>query len=108
MASHLFCDGVTRRDFLRVGALAGIYTFDMSTVLVAKTWEAAYWSAQCALTAVRLVRDGERAAFALCRPPGHHAHADMGGGYCFVNNAAVAPHASLFDERFTVDLVFRF
>jgi acetoin utilization deacetylase AcuC-like enzyme len=74
----------------KVGALAGIYTFDMSTVLVAKTWEAAYWSAQCALTAARLVRDGERVAFALCRPPGHHAHADMGGGYCFVNNAAVA------------------
>ncbi len=74
----------------RVGALAGLYTFDMSTVIVEHTWDAAYWSAQCALTAAKLVQAGERAAFALCRPPGHHAHTDMGGGYCFVNNAAVA------------------
>jgi acetoin utilization deacetylase AcuC-like enzyme len=84
----------------KIGALAGIYTFDMSTVIVEHTWPAAYWSAQCALTAARLVRDGERAAFTLCRPPGHHAHANMGGGYCFINNAAVAaewllPHPPL-------------
>jgi acetoin utilization deacetylase AcuC-like enzyme len=94
-------DGVYPDTFFRPGfmhrpenivALAGLYAFDMSTVLVAQTWEAAYWSAQCALTAARLVRDGERAAFALCRPPGHHAHADVGGGYCFVNNVAVAAH----------------
>jgi acetoin utilization deacetylase AcuC-like enzyme len=74
----------------KIGALAGLYTFDMSTVIVENTWQAAYRSAQCALTAARIVRDGERAAFALCRPPGHHAHADMGGGYCFLNNAAIA------------------
>lgn len=74
----------------KIGAMAGLYTFDMSTVIVEQTWPAAYWSAQCALTAAKLVRDGERAAFALCRPPGHHAHANMGGGYCFINNAAVA------------------
>jgi acetoin utilization deacetylase AcuC-like enzyme len=76
----------------KAGALAGIYTFDMSTVLVAKTWESAFWSAQGALTAAKQVRDGARSAFSLCRPPGHHAHADMGGGYCFVNNVAVAAH----------------
>ncbi len=74
----------------KIGALAGLYTFDMSTVIVERTWDAAYWSAQCALAAAKLVRDGERAAFALCRPPGHHAHKDMGGGYCFINNVAVA------------------
>ena len=74
----------------KIGALAGLYTFDMSTVIVEHTWQAAYWSAQCALTAAKRVREGERAAFALCRPPGHHAHANMGGGYCFVNNAAGA------------------
>lgn len=74
----------------KIGALAGLYTFDMSTVIVEQTWPAAYWSAQCALTAAHLVRDGAQAAFALCRPPGHHAHANLGGGYCFINNAAVA------------------
>jgi acetoin utilization deacetylase AcuC-like enzyme len=92
-------DGVYPDTFFKPGflhrptkivALAGLYTFDMSTVIVEKTWDAAYWSAQCALTAAKLVHEGERAAFALCRPPGHHAHADMGGGYCFINNAAVA------------------
>lgn len=74
----------------RIVGLAGLYTFDMSTVIVEGTWQAAYWSAQSALTTAQLVRDGERAAFALCRPPGHHAHAAMGGGYCFLNNAAIA------------------
>lgn len=91
-----FKPGFTHRP-TKIGALAGLYAFDMSTVIVASTWEAAYWSAQSALTAARRVREGERgmavreaAAFALCRPPGHHAHAAMGGGYCFLNNAAIA------------------
>jgi len=42
------------------------------------------------VTAADLVAGGERAAFALCRPPGHHAASDMYGGYCFLNNAAIA------------------
>ena len=50
-------------------------------------------SAATALTAQKLVANGERAAFALCRPPGHHAHHDMYGGYCFLNNAAIAAQA---------------
>lgn len=83
----------------KIGALAGLYTFDLSTVIVEQTWEAAYWSAQCALSAAKIVRDGERAAFALCRPPGHHAHANLGGGYCFINNAAVAAEFLLPSPR---------
>ncbi len=43
-----------------------------------------------ALTAAGLVHGGERAAFALCRPPGHHAMSRFAGGYCYINNAAVA------------------
>lgn len=73
-----------------IGGQAGLYAFDLSTPITASTWSAAYWSAQSALTAARLVRDGAPAAFALCRPPGHHAHADLCGGYCFLNNAAIA------------------
>lgn len=39
----------------------------------------------------RRSRDGRRAfAYALCRPPGHHAFADVAGGFCFINNSAVA------------------
>lgn len=72
-----------------VGGQAGLYAFDLSAPITADTWQAAYWSAQSALTAARLVRDGASAAFALCRPPGHHAHADLCGGYCFLNNAAI-------------------
>jgi acetoin utilization deacetylase AcuC-like enzyme len=72
----------------------GYYAFGHSTPILAGTWEAAYWSAQCALTAADLVRDAERTspavAYALCRPPGHHAAADLYGGYCYLNNAAIA------------------
>jgi acetoin utilization deacetylase AcuC-like enzyme len=74
----------------RPAGLAGYYCMDLTAIIVAGTWEAAYHSAQCALTAARQVHTGERAAFALCRPPGHHAHADLCGGYCFLNNAAIA------------------
>jgi acetoin utilization deacetylase AcuC-like enzyme len=74
----------------RVDALLGQHSFDTSTPIGEGTWEAAYWSAQTALAAVDSVRAGERAAFALCRPPGHHAGADYLGGYCYLSNAAIA------------------
>ncbi len=74
----------------KLSALAGYYAFDLTAIIVAGTWEAAYDSAQCALTAAHTVSLEGGAAFALCRPPGHHAHADLCGGYCFLNNAAIA------------------
>src|SRR5947208_3258689 len=46
-----------------------------------------------ALTTVDLVLGGERAAYGLCRPPGHHAARSMYGGYCYFNNAAIAAEA---------------
>lgn len=70
--------------------LRGYYGFGSGTPVMAGTWEAAYWSAQCALTAAQMVIDGEQAVYALCRPPGHHAAADLYGGSCFLNNAAIA------------------
>ena len=66
------------------------YCIDAGTPITATTWPAALAAAQCALTAAELIIKGERAAFALCRPPGHHAGADHYGGYCFLNNAAIA------------------
>ncbi len=67
------------------------YSFDAGTPITAGTWKAATASVNVALTgAQRLRADGERAVFALCRPPGHHAARDLYGGYCFFNNAAVA------------------
>ncbi len=66
------------------------YTYDYEDPILEMTWDAAYWSAQCALTAADLVRAGERAAYALCRPPGHHAMPDQYGGFCYLNNVAIA------------------
>ena len=58
--------------------------------LTAGTWAAARCGANCALAAARAVAGGARSAFALTRPPGHHAGPDFFGGYCFLNNAAIA------------------
>ncbi|MBN1486935.1 MAG: histone deacetylase family protein [Anaerolineae bacterium] len=66
------------------------YTFDYEDPILKGTWDAAYWSAQCALTAADLVKAGHPAAYALCRPPGHHASTDLYGGFCYLNNAAIA------------------
>ena len=67
----------------------GFYALASETSYTDGTWEAAYASAQVALSATQEVLSGEH-AFALCRPPGHHAAYDMYGGYCFLNNAAVS------------------
>jgi acetoin utilization deacetylase AcuC-like enzyme len=82
-------------DLDRIDARLGRYSFDASTPIAEGTWEAAYWSAQAALSALDAVLGAERSAFALCRPPGHHAGADYFGGYCYLNNAAVAAEAAL-------------
>jgi acetoin utilization deacetylase AcuC-like enzyme len=76
-------------------ARLGLYSFDAGTPLTAGTWAAAEAGAACAVAAARSVRQagGPRAAVALTRPPGHHAGADFFGGYCFLNNAALAAQA---------------
>jgi acetoin utilization deacetylase AcuC-like enzyme len=68
----------------------GRFCFDTSSPMLEGTYPAARASADVALTAADLVADGEPAAFALCRPPGHHAGRRFYGGYCFFNNSAVA------------------
>jgi len=78
----------------RIDALLGRYSFDATTPLTRETWRAGYGSAQSALAATQAVLGGERAAFALCRPPGHHAGRDYCGGYCHINVAAVAAQAA--------------
>lgn len=68
---------------------AGYYCLAVETAITGGTWDAAQSSCAVAQSAQRLVAAGERTAFALCRPPGHHAAIDMYGGYCFINNAAI-------------------
>lgn len=69
---------------------AGYYIMDLSACIVEGTYHAALAAANCALGAAESIANGERVAFALCRPPGHHAGKDYAGGYCFINNASVA------------------
>ena len=78
----------------RIDAKIGAFAMDASTPVAALTWQAAYGAAQAALTALDAVLQGERAAFALCRPPGHHCGRDYMGGYCYLNNAAIAARAA--------------
>lgn len=70
---------------------SGFYCFDRFTPIVEGTYRAALASARCAITGADLLLEKrERAVYALCRPPGHHAAQDLYGGYCFLNNAAIA------------------
>lgn len=69
---------------------AGFHMTDTACPIDAGTWQAAVAAANCAMTGAGLVVGGERRVYALCRPPGHHAYADQAGGFCYLNNAALA------------------
>lgn len=69
---------------------AGWWCFDAGTPLNGEMWAAARWSAASAVEAAKRVRAGEALAYSLSRPPGHHATRDRFGGYCYLNNAALA------------------
>lgn len=79
-------------------ARLGMYSFDSGTPLTSGSWSAAMGGAQATIAAARAVSNGSRSSFVLTRPPGHHAGPDYMGGYCFVNNAAVA--ATILRDRF--------
>jgi acetoin utilization deacetylase AcuC-like enzyme len=72
-----------------VGRL-GWHTTDTSAPIGPGTWAGACAATDVATTAAQLVLDGEDAAYALCRPPGHHAYRDIASGFCFMNNSAIA------------------
>ena len=82
--------GLPLREPVAVHARAGAYCYDTMTLVGPGTWEAVRAAVDVALTAVDLVVGGAAAAYALCRPPGHHATRGSFGGSCYVNNAAVA------------------
>jgi acetoin utilization deacetylase AcuC-like enzyme len=69
---------------------AGWHQADLACPIGPHTWEAALAASELATTAADMVLAGERQVYALCRPPGHHAYADMAGGFCFLNNTAIA------------------
>ena len=71
---------------------AGYFCADTFTPLTQNTYIAARDAADVALTAASILLNGERFAYALCRPPGHHAERRIYGGFCFFNNSAIAAH----------------
>lgn len=68
----------------------GYHVYDGSCPISAETWQSARWSAMSAAHAAHTVMAGERACYALARPPGHHASQDVAGGFCYLNNSAIA------------------
>jgi len=101
IAAGLWAEGIMP-EFFALGKLrnrppskspegkAGFYMTDTCSMIVKDTWEAVRFSGFTALTGAEYLLKGESSAFSLCRPPGHHAGYDFAGGYCFVNNAALA------------------
>jgi acetoin utilization deacetylase AcuC-like enzyme len=69
---------------------AGYYCIDTFTPLTANAYPAARRATDCALTAAESLLDGQRLAYALVRPPGHHAERRSYGGFCYFNSSAVA------------------
>ena len=85
--------GLPPRPPAAVHARAGLYCYDTMTLVGPGSWAAIRGAADAAQTAADLVSSGERLAYALCRPPGHHATPAAYGGSCYLNNAAVAAQA---------------
>jgi len=71
-------------------AEAARYLADGSCPVGEHTWTSSYWSAQSAVAGAEAILAGDQKAYALCRPPGHHARRDAAGGFCYINSAAVA------------------
>ncbi len=80
-----------RAGLLKSPDAAGCYAFDTYAPIGKKTFQAVIASANLAYCAAQVIIDQQAwVAYALCRPPGHHAAKDMLGGYCYLNNAAIA------------------
>jgi acetoin utilization deacetylase AcuC-like enzyme len=96
--------GERHDDGATAQAQLGRWCFETYTPLVEGSYDAARSAVDVALTATAFVVGGDRAAYGLCRPPGHHAPRAAYGGYCFFNNAAIAAHhvATTTGSRVTV------
>ena len=78
---------------------AGFHMTDTSCPISAQTWGAAYASAQAAIAGSEAILRGARQAYALFRPPGHHAFAELAGGFCYLNNTAIAAQQLVLSGR---------
>ncbi len=85
--------GLPMRSPAATHGRAGRFCYDTMTLVGPGSWEAIRAAADAALTAADLVAAGDRVAYALCRPPGHHTTRSAYGGSCYLNNAAMAAQA---------------
>ena len=90
----------SRQDGYPLSAVgqAGFHLADTSAPIGPQTWVAAYASAQTAIHGAELLLQGQP-SYALCRPPGHHAFSDLGGGFCYLNNTAIAAQTLTLSGR---------
>jgi acetoin utilization deacetylase AcuC-like enzyme len=68
----------------------GYHSFAADCSITAGTWPAVREAAAIAATSADLMMKHRQTTYGLCRPPGHHATSDQFGGYCYLNNAAIA------------------
>ena len=85
-------------------ARRGFYSLDTVTPILSGTYSAALAAASCAIGGARAVRENGDPAYCLCRPPGHHASREMSGGYCYINNAALAASELGPERRAILDI----
>ncbi len=90
-----FIPGTDGIDYPTASAMSGsdqygFFLLDTTVTINSQTYLAAIEAAQCAISGAQALLEGDQAAFAICRPPGHHAGREICGGYCFLNNAAIA------------------
>lgn len=85
-----FCLDPQRHYSPETEAQIGFHNADTSCPVGPHSWDAIYWSAQTALSAADDILDGAQASYALSRPSGHHAYQEIAGGFCFLNNSAIA------------------
>lgn len=83
----------------------GYYMADTIVCITKTSWRAIESSAYSAITAQKLITNGDESSFALCRPPGHHASSRAAAGYCFINNAAVAAQSFIQDGARRVSIL---
>ena len=86
-----FARGILKRRPKGLAGLVSYHSADTSSCIRSGTWAAVYGAAQSALSAADALEEVS-VAYALSRPPGHHAGADYSSGFCFLNNAAIAGH----------------
>jgi acetoin utilization deacetylase AcuC-like enzyme len=87
-----YTPGIPPEDLnhVNIPEVDGFFITNLHYAIHPQTFVAALEAAQCCLSAANTLINGSRVAFGLSRPPGHHAGKNVCGGFCYLNNAAIA------------------